>query len=112
MATEEIIRLETQEFDKFIRGTDLPVLVELIDPQIAQCKAVDFIMEKMNKEFQGKIKICRINVYMQTELLNRYKVHTIPSVLIFAKWNLVRVIEGLKSQSDYMQAAVEACKIS
>lgn len=112
MAAEEIIRLDSQNFDQFIRGTDLPVLVELIDPQIAQCKAVDFIMEKLNKELQGKAKICRINVYMQTELLNRYKIQTVPSVLIFAKWNLIKVIEGLKSQAEYMQAAEEACNIN
>jgi thioredoxin 1 len=111
MTEKEIIRLETQDFDQFIRGTDLPVLVELIDPQIAQCKAVDFIMEKLNKELQGKVKICRINVYMQAELVNRYKVHAIPAVLVFAKWNLIRVIEGLKSQAEYMQAAEEACSV-
>lgn len=112
MEADEIIRLETQDFDQFIRGTELPVLVELIDPQVAQCKAVDFIMEKLNKELQGKVKICRINVYMETELVNRYKVRTIPSVLVFARWNLLRVIEGLKSQAEYMQAAEEACKIN
>jgi thioredoxin len=64
---------------------DLPCIIDFYADWCAPCKMVAPILEKLSKEFEGKLNIYKINTDEQQELAGAFGIRSIPSILFCPK---------------------------
>jgi thioredoxin 1 len=95
-----IVHPNVTEFDQLIAG-DKPVLVDFWAEWCMPCRMLSPVIEQLGEEYQGKAAVAKVNVDEQPELAARYRIQSIPTVLIFNKGQLVDTQVGLRSADVY-----------
>jgi len=89
MGTGEPIHVTDGEFDKVVLKSTLPVIVDFWAPWCGPCRMVAPILDKLAKEFDGKLVIAKVNTDENQEYAYKYSVQGIPTMLFFFGGKLV-----------------------
>jgi len=77
------INLTNANFDAEVLNSDIPVMVDFWAPWCGPCKMLGPVVAEIAEENEGKIKVCKVNVDEEGELARRFKVASIPTVIVF-----------------------------
>jgi len=80
----EPIHVNDDTFEKSILQSEVPVIVDFWAPWCGPCKMVAPILEKIAKDFDGKLLVAKINTDENQEYAGRYGVQGIPTMLFIA----------------------------
>jgi len=80
----EPIHVNDDAFEKSILQSEVPVIVDFWAPWCGPCKMVAPILEKIAKDFDGKLLVAKINTDENQEYAGRYGVQGIPTMLFIA----------------------------
>jgi thioredoxin 1 len=84
MASSKNIRVfNTANFDADVLKSDLPVLVDFTATWCGPCKALAPIVEKLADEFEGKVRVGKLDIDESPEIARKYAVRSVPTVLVF-----------------------------
>ena len=72
-----------ENFEKEVLQSEIPVLVDFYAEWCGPCKMLSPVIDEIAKEYEGKAKICRVNVDDEMELAQQYRVMSVPTVLVF-----------------------------
>jgi len=61
--------------------SDVPAIIDFYADWCAPCKAVAPILEELSEEFEGKLKIYKVNTEKEQELSGVFQIRSIPSML-------------------------------
>lgn len=95
------INLTKQTYDDEVLKSDIPVLVDFWAPWCGPCRMVGPIVSEIAEEYNGKLKVCKVNVDEEGELAAQNAVVSIPTVIIFKDGKSVEKLIGAKSFDDY-----------
>lgn len=70
-------------FESEVLKSDVPVLVDFTATWCGPCKALAPIVEKLADEFQGKIKVGKLDIDESQALAAKYAVRSVPTVMVF-----------------------------
>ena len=91
------ITLTDQNFEEeVIKSNPLPVLVDFWAPWCGPCQMLGPVIEKLAEEFEGKIKVGKLNVDENSETAGEYEVLGIPSLKFFKNGKIVSEITGVQ----------------
>lgn len=91
------ITVTEKNFEAEVLQSDLPVLVDFWAPWCGPCKMLGPVVEKLAGLYEGKAKICKINVDDEQALAMRYQIASIPTVMIFKNGEAVDKAIGYRS---------------
>ncbi len=77
------ITLTTSNFEKEVLKSDIPVLVDFWAAWCGPCKMLAPTIEEIAKEYEGKVKVGKVNIDDFSQLAIQYGVVSIPTVILF-----------------------------
>ena len=78
-----IMKFDQDNFDKEVLKSDIPVMVDFFAEWCGPCKMMGPVVEELEEEYKGKIKIGQLNVDDNPEIAERYSVMSIPNFIFF-----------------------------
>jgi len=87
--------LTDQTWDNEVLNSDLPVIVDFWAEWCAPCLMIAPLVEQIGEEYEGKIKVGRLNVDENQVTAGKYRVMAIPTLLFFNGGKLVDRVVGV-----------------
>ena len=75
--------LTDTDFHQEVDKSDIPYLVDFWAIWCGPCSIVSPIMEEISQEFDGKVKVGKVNVDNEIKTANEYGIQNIPTIMIF-----------------------------
>lgn len=98
------ITITGENFDSEVLSGSMPVLVDFWAVWCGPCKMLTPVVDELHAEYEGKAKICKINVDESQELAAKYNVMSIPTVIIFKNGKIAEQFIGVQPKSVYAEA--------
>jgi thioredoxin 1 len=94
------IKVNDANFKNEVLDSDLPVLVDFWAEWCGPCLMVAPAVESVEKKYQGKLKVCKVNVDESPNTSSEYGIMSIPSLYIFEKGKPMDQIVGAVPESE------------
>lgn len=89
------VSVMTTDFNEKVLQNNKIVLVDFWAPWCGPCKMMGPVIDELAKDYTGKADVVKINVDENPELAARYRVSSIPTLMIFKQGEVVDRIVGL-----------------
>lgn len=93
------IQLNNGNFEKEVIKSEMPVLVDFWAAWCGPCQMLAPTIDELAAELT-EVKVCKVNVDENPELASRYKIMTIPSLLVFRNGEVVNRSIGVKTKKE------------
>ncbi len=85
---------QQDNFEEEVLKSDIPVLVDFYAEWCGPCKMLGPVIEDLAVEYEGKVKIGKVNVDLAEELAMRYQVQSVPTLILFKNGQVVKRLSG------------------
>jgi thioredoxin 1 len=86
---EEPIHVTDSAFEKTVLQSQVPVIVDFWAPWCGPCKMVAPTLDKLAKEYAGKLIVAKVNTDENPEWMMKYGIQGIPTMLFVAGGKIV-----------------------
>ena len=83
MSEVKTINVTDETFQNEVLESDLPVLVDYWAPWCGPCLMAGPVVEKIANEYDGRLKVCKVNVDESRQVAVAQQIMSIPTLLIF-----------------------------
>lgn len=97
-----------KNFQTEVLENELPVLVDFWASWCGPCRATGPIVDQLAEHYEGKLVVGKVNVDDNQPLAERYKVMSIPTLIIFKNGEVVKQMVGAR---PYEELAAEVDKL-
>ncbi|MDA0730359.1 MAG: thioredoxin TrxA [Proteobacteria bacterium] len=98
--SNSIVHLSGETFQKEVIESTIPVLVDYWAEWCGPCKMIAPILDELVAEYDGKLKIAKLNIDENQEIPSKYGVRGIPTLMIFKDGNPEATKVGALSKSQ------------
>ena len=107
MSSELIIHASDASFEQDVLKSDVPVLLDFWAPWCGPCKMIAPILDDIASEFQGRLKVVKINIDENEVTPAKFGVRGIPTLMVFKNGKNVQLKIGALAKGQ-LTAFVEA----
>jgi thioredoxin 1 len=95
MAKEAMgVTLTETTFDETLAATDELLLVDFWAPWCGPCRAIAPVLEALERDYAGRLKVAKVNVDEEPALAGRYEIRSIPTMLLVKDGRVVDTVIG------------------
>lgn len=95
MSTVEITK---DNFETEVTESEVPVIVDLWAPWCGPCRALSPVLDKLATEYDGKVKVGKINIDDEPELAQAFRARSIPMVVGMKGNDVQDVVMGFQGE--------------
>jgi thioredoxin 1 len=96
--------ISDNNFENEVINSDVPVLIDFWAPWCGPCRAIGPVVDELAKDYDGKLKVVKMNVDENPLTPSRYGVRSIPNLLLFKNGQVKDQIVGAVPKSHFVQA--------
>lgn len=99
----EIIKLSEATFEKEVLKAEGTVLVDFTAVWCQPCKMLDPIVKQLADEWQGKVKVVKLDVDDCPDLAMQYQVMGVPTLILFKGGKPAERVSGFQPKDRLVQ---------
>ena len=100
MASDKVMQLSDAAFEAQALQADIPVLVDFWAPWCGPCKAIGPMIDELAADFDGKVKVCKMNVDDNPATPGKYGIRAIPTLILLKGGKVVDQVTGAVGKSQ------------
>jgi thioredoxin 1 len=94
MASDKILNVTDASFENDVLKSATPVLIDFWAPWCGPCRAIAPVVEQLANEYDGRVKMAKVNIDENPRVPTQYDVRSIPTLLMFKGGKVVGQIVG------------------
>jgi thioredoxin 1 len=98
--SEYINNVSDSSFEQDVLQADGPVLVDYWAEWCGPCKMIAPVLDEIAKDYEGRLKVCKLNIDENQETPPKYGVRGIPTLMLFKNGNVEATKVGALSKSQ------------
>ncbi len=107
--SDSIVHVTDESFEAEVLKADVPVLVDFWAEWCGPCKMIAPVIAEIATQYEGKLKVCKMDVDANTETAPKLSIRGIPTLMIFKNGNAEATKVGALSKtqlSEFIEAAL------
>jgi len=101
MASDKVITLTKDNFEQEVLKSEVPVLVDFWASWCGPCRTVAPVIDELAVEFDGRAKVGKVNVDEEGELTAKFRIMSIPTIMLFKGGQMVEKVIGARSKQEF-----------
>ena len=95
----EVKNITQTDFEAEVLQSDIPVLVDFWAPWCGPCKMLNPTIQQVADDFEGKVRVLKLNVDEAPQIASRYQVMSIPTLLVFSEGTVKHQMVGVVNKN-------------
>ncbi|MDY6973639.1 MAG: thioredoxin [Thermodesulfobacteriota bacterium] len=102
----DLLQVTDENFDEEIINSDIPAMVDFWAEWCGPCRMVGPVVEELAQDYNGKIKIAKMNVDESRQTPARFGIRSIPTLILFKGGEVANTIVG-SHPKDFIDEALK-----
>ena len=90
-----MLEVTVDSFEQEVLKSEIPVVIDLWAPWCGPCKALTPTLESVAADYEGKVKVVKLNIDDNPSIAAQYQVMSIPTLLFFKGGKVESQVIGL-----------------
>ncbi len=108
MASDKVVTLTDANFEEEVNQSAMPVLIDFWAEWCMPCKMIAPTIEELADEYDGKVKVGKVDTDANRTVSLKFGISAIPTVLVVKGGEIFKRFVGLQSKNDLKAALEEA----
>ena len=104
MAGQNVVEFTDQNFEEQVLKSTVPVLVDFWAEWCMPCRMLAPTIEKIATDYNGKVKVGKVDTDANREISIKYGISAIPTVILFKDGQVAQKFVGLRQERDFKAA--------
>lgn len=108
MASEGVAEITDPVFTAEVYESEVPVLIDFWAPWCGPCRALSPVVEEISRDYEGRVKVGKVNVDENPETTMKYRIRSIPTLIVFKDGEVSDQIVGAVPKDEIEKALEKA----
>jgi thioredoxin 1 len=101
----EILEVDDANFNSEVLESETPVIVDFWAEWCQPCRQIAPIIKGLAEDYEGRIKVVKVNVDNSHQAAGNYGIRSIPAVLAFRDGLVVEQLVGARPKANFVELA-------